>query len=72
MGYTATQSWAPWSVPGLVGNGPYVGGYSTRYDTGGANHFTFATVRGAGHMVPEVRPEPAYELLRSFITTGTL
>jgi carboxypeptidase C (cathepsin A) len=72
MGYAATQSWAPWSVPGQVGNGPYVGGYSTRYDTGGANHFTFATVRGAGHMVPEVRPEPAYELLRSFITTGTV
>lgn len=49
MGYSATQTWAPWSVPGAVGNGPYVGGYSTRYATGFSNHFTFATVRGAGH-----------------------
>ena len=66
MGYGVTQPWTAWSVPGA--EGPYVGGYSIQYE----NKFTYATVRGAGHMVPEVRPESALALLTSFITTGTV
>ena len=32
-----------------------------------ANNFTFATVRGAGHMVPETRPEAALTMLKNHI-----
>jgi carboxypeptidase C (cathepsin A) len=40
-----------------------VGGYVTQY----ANNFTFATVRGAGHMVSEVQPMAAWSLFDRFI-----
>ena len=45
MNSTVKKAWHSWSVPGE--EGPYVGGYAVEYD----NNFTFATVRGAGHMV---------------------
>ncbi len=44
MNFSVLAPWTSWSVPGE--EGPYVGGYVTRY----ANNFTYATVRGAGHM----------------------
>jgi carboxypeptidase C (cathepsin A) len=42
------ESWTPYTVQGQVG------GYYTVYDA-----FTFATVRNAGHMVPQWQPERA-------------
>lgn len=33
-----------------------MGGYATRY----VNDFDFVTIRGAGHMVPEYKPEAAF------------
>lgn len=66
MNYTVKAPWSAWSVPGA--EGAYVGGYRIKY----ANNFTFATVRGAGHMVPETRPESAYTLLSTFIKTGSV
>ena len=33
-----------------------MGGYVTRY----VNDFDFVTIRGAGHMVPEYKPEAAF------------
>lgn len=44
-----------------------VGGYITDYEGG----MTFATVHGAGHMVPQDQPEIAYFLIGNFIK-GTL
>jgi len=58
MGYAEVDSWGPWSVAGE--HGSFLGGYRVNY----AHNFTFATVRGAGHMVPETRPEAALELFR--------
>lgn len=49
MNYSVKKAWHSWSVDGE--EGAYVGGYAIQY----ANNFTFATVRGAGHMVPETR-----------------
>lgn len=40
-----------------------VGGYVQQYKGG----FTFASVRGAGHMVPSFQPERALALLDSFL-----
>ena len=61
MNYTVDSDWSAWAVNGE--EGPYVGGYRIKY----ANNFTFATVRGAGHMVPETRPEAALTLFLNHI-----
>lgn len=41
-----------------------MGGYATEY----GNILTFATVRGASHMVPYAQPARALTLFRSFIS----
>jgi len=61
MNYTVKKPWHAWSVPGE--EGAYVGGYAIQYD----NNFTFATVRGAGHMVPETRAEAALAMFSKFL-----
>ena len=59
MGYTPTQTWRPWTLDGCR----RMGGYVTRYK----ERFDFLTIRGSGHMVPQYRPEPAYEFLRAWL-----
>lgn len=45
-----------------------VAGYATVYDVPGATHpFTFITVKGSGHMVPQYQPVLASEMLRRFL-----
>lgn len=51
-----TAPWRPYYV------GRQVGGYVTVYDK-----LTFATVRGAGHMVPYTQPARALHLFRAFV-----
>merc|ERR1711881_155987 len=47
--------------------------WMSRNQTGGwiqtyrDDRFAFATVRGAGHMVPSTRPQRGFDLIRSFI-----
>jgi len=43
----------------------YVQGYATRYQ----HSFTFATVKGAGHMVPLYRPAAAHAMVSRFVAT---
>ena len=62
MNYSVVTPWHAWAVAGEEGD--YVGGYATVYD----NNFTFATVRGAGHMVPLTRAEAAFTLLKNHIS----
>jgi hypothetical protein len=65
MNYSVVSDWAPWEV--LGSHGLYVGGYRVVYD----HKFTFATVRGGGHMVAETRPEPALALFeRTVLGSG--
>ncbi|KAG2635506.1 hypothetical protein PVAP13_2NG360200 [Panicum virgatum] len=52
-----TTPWRPWTV------NMEVGGYVQQYKGG----FTFASVRGAGHMVPSFQPERGLALLDSFL-----
>ena len=40
-----------------------MGGYVTAYENG----FVFATVRGAGHMVPTYKPAPALALFSAWL-----
>jgi len=54
--------WTNWNVDANVA------GYFSTWDVTGSNHtFTFATVKGAGHMVPEVKPKSAASLFYRFL-----
>ena len=52
----AATKWAPWHVDGQVA------GYTVNF-----KGLSFATVHGAGHMVPSTRPQAALELFRRFL-----
>lgn len=79
MGYNATKEWHAWSYTDLDDStmyGTQVAGYAVEYDvshlpndagTTGRGSFTFRTIRGAGHMVPDTRPAPALEMFRRFL-----
>ena len=80
MGYPVDKSWAAWAYTDnepetLYGN--QVGGYTVGYDVSGqandagsvdnGHTFTFTTIRGAGHMVPQTQPAAALEMWRRFL-----
>ena len=46
-----------------------VAGYATTYAK--ANGFSFVTVRGAGHMVPQVKPKQALAMFEKFLAGNT-
>eukprot|EP00998_Keelungia_sp_KM082_P009018 NODE_5196_length_717_cov_56.091525_g5173_i0.p1 GENE.NODE_5196_length_717_cov_56.091525_g5173_i0~~NODE_5196_length_717_cov_56.091525_g5173_i0.p1 ORF type:complete len:234 (+),score=64.76 NODE_5196_length_717_cov_56.091525_g5173_i0:63-704(+) len=56
------KRWSAWTFP--QANGVQVGGRVTEY----ANRLVFATVRGAGHMVPQYRPAAAYAMAEKFLS----
>jgi len=58
MGLKILQPWSKWS-----GSDTQVAGYFVRYDG-----MSFATVKGAGHMVPKDRPQHAIDLIGAFLT----
>jgi carboxypeptidase C (cathepsin A) len=66
LGYPpkAGQNWSPWEVDGQVA------GFKTEFEVpnkNGLGAFTFATVHGAGHMVPATQPARSLALLKSFL-----
>lgn len=61
LNLVVNKEWRAW----YYGNDPsqiQIGGYVTEY-----NELTFVTVRGAGHMVPQWKPEQAYHMFQKFI-----
>ncbi|KAF7028605.1 hypothetical protein CFC21_040496 [Triticum aestivum] len=58
LNLTITNPWRPWYTPDSE-----VGGYAQQYKGG----FTFASVRGAGHMVPSFQPKRSLVLFYSFM-----
>lgn len=58
-----TMYYSPWSLA----NGQ-VAGRMIHYDVGDGKEFTYATVAGAGHMVPTFKPLEGFELFRRFIS----
>eukprot|EP00039_Didymoeca_costata_P018723 m.334701 g.334701 ORF g.334701 m.334701 type:complete len:473 (+) comp17413_c0_seq1:23-1441(+) len=69
MGYPIETDWHPWQY-NLTFEGTtslQVGGYSTVYKTPSGNPFTFITVRGGRHEVPETAPDRALALLQKLI-----
>lgn len=66
MGYKEKEAWRPWTLDGAQ----RMGGYVTRYETpsskkGGS--FDFLTIRGAGHMVPQMQPAAAIEFFTRWL-----
>ena len=57
LGGTA-RGWAPWLTADRQ-----VAGYAVHYRGG----LVYATVRGAGHMVPESKPAEALEMVQRFL-----
>jgi len=58
LGLPVKAPWHAWTLDNQVA------GYATVYDL---NNFTFVSVKGAGHMVPEYKPKQALELFHRFI-----
>uniref|UniRef100_A0A8I6YHI4 Carboxypeptidase n=1 Tax=Hordeum vulgare subsp. vulgare TaxID=112509 RepID=A0A8I6YHI4_HORVV len=58
LNLAVTKPWGPWYTPDSE-----VGGYAQQYEGG----FTFASVRGAGHMVPSFQPKRSLVLFYSFM-----
>jgi len=59
LGYAVKDAWRPWLV------NDQVAGYVTEYTA--SNQFTFLTVKGAGHMVPQYQPVPALEMVTRWL-----
>ena len=65
MGYDVAEDWHPWFYNSRKGIKEQVGGYATRYNT--TFNFTFITVRGGSHMVPETAPVSSFEMIFRFL-----
>eukprot|EP01038_Epipyxis_sp_PR26KG_P015132 gene15132-20371_t len=70
MGYSVKKSWHTWTYTSAEGNDNQVAGYATEYDVSnlGSGSFSFVTVKGGRHEVPETAPAQAFELLRKLVT----
>jgi len=66
MGFPVKHEWHSWDYPSSRDNGKQLAGYATEYDVSaqGKGSFSFITIRGARHEVPESSPAQAYEMLR--------
>ena len=68
LGFEQIEAWRPWlaGTPSNATKRDTTGGYVTTYAAGPNHNFTFLTVKGAGHMVPEFKPVPALQMLEAF------
>jgi carboxypeptidase C (cathepsin A) len=62
MNQTVQVPWRPWTVNGQVA------GYTIEY----AGNLTYATVKGAGHMVPGTRPAQGWALFDALVNGRAL
>lgn len=57
VGYKIVDKWRPWTSNGQVA------GYTQGYE----NNLTFLTIKGAGHTVPEYKPQEALDFYSRFL-----
>ncbi|XP_058069748.1 serine carboxypeptidase-like 17 isoform X7 [Magnolia sinica] len=62
LNFSIVDDWQPWAVDGQVA------GYTRTY----SNDFTFATVKGAGHMAPEYKPKECFAMFQRWISHNPL
>jgi len=61
MGYPISDEWAAWKMDGQTS------GYHVSFGANGSA-FHFATVHGAGHMVPATRPAQSLQVLENYLS----
>ncbi len=66
LNFSVAKPWTSWESVGQVA------GYVVQYTSPAGGHFDFATVKGAGHMVPQVRPDQAWTMFSRFINAQPL
>eukprot|EP01061_Rhynchopus_euleeides_P012090 TRINITY_DN216_c0_g1_i1.p1 TRINITY_DN216_c0_g1~~TRINITY_DN216_c0_g1_i1.p1 ORF type:complete len:472 (+),score=190.02 TRINITY_DN216_c0_g1_i1:39-1418(+) len=64
MGFDVLDAWHPWTYTSEDDGSKQVGGYATRYQ----NNFTFITVRGGRHEVPETAGFKALEMVDRLVS----
>ncbi|KAK9944566.1 hypothetical protein M0R45_010127 [Rubus argutus] len=57
VGYKIVDEWRPWTSNGQIA------GYTQGYE----NNLTFLTIKGAGHTVPEYKPQEALDMYSRFL-----
>ena len=67
FGIPILQQWREWWAPGLHKHEDQVGGMVWKL-----KGFTFASVKGAGHMMPKDKPKAAYVMLDCFLNNKDL
>ncbi|EGD79146.1 hypothetical protein PTSG_12946 [Salpingoeca rosetta] len=67
LGFPEKEAWRPWTSPSSdEPNQEIQAGYVTTYNAGQHN-FTFLTVSGAGHLVPQHKPAQALTMFKRFL-----
>eukprot|EP00049_Salpingoeca_infusionum_P009220 m.152922 g.152922 ORF g.152922 m.152922 type:complete len:476 (+) comp14274_c0_seq7:138-1565(+) len=68
LGFPVKEPWRPWNSPSAdePTTSNIQAGYVTTYDAG-QHTFTFLTVAGAGHMVPQYKPAQAFSMFERFL-----
>lgn len=62
FGYSVIDKWRPWYI------GDQVAGFTEAYD----HNLTFASIKGAGHTVPEYKPAESLHFFRQFLSAKPL
>ena len=65
LGFKVRKDWRAWESPLVYGGASQRAGYVIDYDT--STNFKFATVQGAGHLVPTYKPYFALTMISKFI-----
>jgi len=68
LNLTVTNEWRPWLSAHLDGKTAQRAGYVKNY----AHNFTFATVQGAGHLVPTYKPNFALTMVSKWLAAEPL
>eukprot|EP00054_Salpingoeca_dolichothecata_P015795 m.91549 g.91549 ORF g.91549 m.91549 type:complete len:465 (-) comp21661_c0_seq1:64-1458(-) len=68
LGFKISKDWHPWHTEstGTV-KSTIRGGYAINYVTDSGLPFSFITVAGAGHLVPQHKPHAAYDMVTKFL-----
>jgi len=62
LGYKVSSPWAPWTMEGQVD------GFHAAFSQDNKVVLHFATVHGAGHMVPATRPAQSLQVVKNFLS----
>ena len=64
LGLKVSEQWRPWTLDG----GTEVAGYVPKFSsTSSKGSFDYLTIRGSGHMVPQMKPRAAFEMLKAWL-----